>query len=70
MNKLDFTDDRIDDILSGRSPLTEDERAYLLEDTPRFEECHYKADELAGMSDADLMGAAYSVWADYVRCMY
>lgn len=65
-----FTDERIDDIRSGRTPLTTEERTFLLEDTPSFEECAYTRAELAAMSDADLMSAAYGVWADYVRCMY
>lgn len=65
-----FTDDLIGDIRSGRTPLTTDERAFLLSDTPRFEECNYTEAELAAMSDADLMSAAYSAWADYARSMY
>lgn len=65
-----FTDGRIDDICSGRTSLTAEERAFLLADTPGFEECTYTEAELAAMSDADLMSAAYSVWADYARCMY
>lgn len=64
-----FIDERIDDIRSGRTPLTDEERAFLLADTPRFEECGYTGAELAAMSDADLMSAAYSAWADYARCM-
>lgn len=65
-----FTDERIDNIRSGSTLLTADERAFLLADTPRFEECSYTEAELAAMSDAGLMSAAYSVWADYARCMY
>lgn len=65
-----FTDERIDDIRSGHSPLTAEERAFLLEDTPGFEECGYTGAELAAMTDAALMSAAYGVWADYARCMY
>lgn len=65
-----FSDERIDDIHIGRASLTADERAFLLADTPRFEECNYAEAELAAMSDADLMSAAYSAWADYARCMY
>lgn len=70
MDKLHFDDDRIDDIRSGRSPLTAEERAYLIEDTPRFEGCGETSEGLAKLSDPDLMSAAYSVWADYVSCMY
>jgi hypothetical protein len=65
-----FTDERIDDIRSGRSPLTAEERAFLIEDTPRLEECTYTEEELTSMSDADLMSAAYSAWADYARSMF
>ena len=65
-----FTDERIDDIRSGRAPLTEAERSFLLEDTPRFEECGYAETELMAMSDDALMSAAYGVWADYARGMF
>ncbi len=65
-----FTDERIDDVRSGRTPLTTEERSFLIEDTPRYEECDHTGDELAAMTDAALMGVAYGVWADYVRCMY
>lgn len=70
MDKCHFTDERIDDVRSGRTPMTAEERAFLLEDTPRFEECDQTAEELAALSDADLMSTAYRVWADYVCCMY
>lgn len=66
MERIIFEDDRIWAVQAG-APLTTDERAFLLDDTPRFEECTYSADELAEMSDADLMSAAYAVWADYCR---
>lgn len=70
MDKPEFSDERIDDVRSGRSPLSAEERAYLIEDTPRFEECSETSDDLAKLSDPDLMSAAYTVWADYVSCMY
>lgn len=66
MNITHFTDDRIAEVRSGRSPLTPEERAFLLEDTPRFEECDEKPEVLAAMSDRELMGFAYGCWADYV----
>lgn len=66
---MEFTDQRIDDIRNGASMLPE-ERTFLLEDTPRYEECGYSTDELGAMSDQDLMATAVGVWADYVRCMY
>lgn len=70
MNAEHFTDERIDEICSGHSPLTDEERAFLIEDTPKLEECSHTQDELAAMSDADLMRTAYRAWEDYVRCMY
>ena len=70
MKASDFTDERIDDIRSGRTSLTEAERFFLIEDTPRFEECGYTEAELKAMSDGALMSAAYGVWADYARCMF
>lgn len=66
MERIVFGDERIWAVQAG-AELTPEERAFLLEDTPRFEECAYSADELAAMSDADLMSAAYSAWADYCR---
>lgn len=67
MNAAHFTDEKIDAIRGGKLRLTPEERAFLLADTPRFEECDYTAEELAGMDDAALMRACYCVWADYVR---
>lgn len=66
MQILHFTDERINEIHKG-SPMTSEERSFLLTDTPRFEECTHKADELASMTDSGLMHAAYGVWADYAR---
>lgn len=43
-----FTDQRIAEIRGG-ARLTAEERTFLLEDTPRFEECVYKVDELENM---------------------
>jgi len=62
---LSFDDVRIDAIQDGSVPMTAAERAFLVEDTPRFEECSHSAAELAAMSDADLMGRAYATWAEY-----
>lgn len=64
--RIVFQDDRIWAVQAGAA-LTPDERAFLLEDTPKFEECSYSRDELAAMTDANLMSAAYSAWADYCR---
>lgn len=66
MERMVFEDERIWAVQAG-APLTAEERAFLLEDTPRFEECTYSKEELAAMSDAGLMSAAYGVWADYCR---
>jgi hypothetical protein len=66
MTYTDFTEERQDEIrTSGK--MTAEERAWLLEDTPRFEECDWTRVELEAMPDAELMRAAYSTWADYVR---
>jgi hypothetical protein len=70
MNITHFTDDRIDDITSGRAPMTDEERGFLIIDTSSFEECEHSKSDLAAMSDADLMHAAYSTWADYVGGQY
>ncbi len=64
--RIVFQDDRIWAVQAGAA-LTPDERAFLLEDTPKFEECSYSRGELAAMTDANLMSAAYSAWADYCR---
>lgn len=65
-NRIIFGDERIWAVKAG-APLTPEERAFLLDDTPRFEECFHTKEELEAMSDADLMSAAYSAWADYCR---
>jgi len=38
MERMTFDDWRIDEILTG-APLTTEERMFLIEDTPTFEEC-------------------------------
>jgi len=68
MKYTDFTDQMIADIVAGRRALTEDERAFLLSDTPHFEECSKDtAAELPTMSDADLIRTAFNVWAEYAQ---
>ena len=69
MNLEHFNDERIQAVLSG-SPLTAQEREFLIEDTPHFEECLRTKDELIAMSDSNLMQTAYAVWADYARNMF
>ncbi|WP_270666790.1 MULTISPECIES: hypothetical protein [unclassified Aeromonas] len=64
-----FSDGRIDEICSGASPMTAEERAYLLETVPHFEECDLTEAELAKMNDVSLMNTSYRVWADYCACM-
>lgn len=70
MKIRDFTDDRISEVRSGHSPLTAEEREFLIRDTPTFEECSESEEDLSEMSDADLMSAAYGVWADYVSSQF
>ena len=65
-----FTDERIDNIRSGGALMTAEERAFLIEDTPRLEECGHTGAALALMSDAALMDVAYSAWVDYARDMF
>ena len=66
MERLSYTDERIDAVRMG-APLTAEERSDLLEHTPGFEECAHTRAELAAMPDADLMTAAMWVWAEYCR---
>lgn len=66
MERIIFEDDRIWAVQAG-APLTTDERAFLLDDTPRFEECTSTREELEAMTDAELMNTAYAAWADYCR---
>jgi hypothetical protein len=66
MERIVFEDERIWAVQSG-AELTPEERVFLLDDTPRFEECTHSVEELSAMNDADLMSAAYSAWADYCR---
>lgn len=65
--RLRATDFDVQAVLDGK-PLTERERAFLIADTPRFEEgMHLTQESLAKLSDAELMREAYNVWADYAR---
>lgn len=69
MNHADFTDERIAEVLEG-SPLTSEEREFLVTDTPTFEECQPEREaDLRLLDDAALMRRCHSVWADYVRCL-
>ena len=68
MARITFEDWRIDEVRGG-APLTTEERMFLVEDTPRFEECSNTEAELRAMSDAELMSTAYNVWCEYVSCM-
>jgi hypothetical protein len=70
MNPTHFTDERIAEVQQG-APFTAEERAFLLEDLPRFEECsREEAAQLPMLSDSDLMQVAYRVWADYVSTQF
>jgi hypothetical protein len=63
--QLKATDFDVEAVLAGK-PLTVEERAYLIESTPRFEEgMHLTSEGLSKLSDAELMREAYHVWADY-----
>lgn len=66
MPNMTFTDERIDEVRQG-APLTAEERAHLVENTPTFEECTQTQAELAAMSDAELMTTGMWVWHDYCR---
>ena len=68
MNAADFSDARIDAVRSGEA-LTPDERSFLISDTARMEECTHTEQELAAMTDTELMEVAYSAWVDYTRSM-
>jgi hypothetical protein len=61
-----FTDELIADVIDGRRALSEAERNFLITDTLSFEECDEDlASALPGMSDKDLIRAAYNVWVEY-----
>jgi hypothetical protein len=62
-----FTDATIDELREGKRPMSKQERAYLLETVPNFEECTHTREELAEMDDANLMTTAMWVWVDYCR---
>lgn len=68
MKRITFSDERIDEVRSGAT-LTPEERAFLIDDTPRFEECDKSEADLSAMNDCELMNTAYRVWAEYVSCM-
>jgi hypothetical protein len=65
INITHFDEVRIDQITSGAVPMTVRERAFLVSDTARFEECCHSVDQLGAMTDKDLMNVAYGVWAEY-----
>lgn len=67
MNTAHFTDERIEEVTSGRIPLTQEERDFLVSDTPRYEECSRAKSDLEQMSDKDLMNTAFWVWSDFCR---
>lgn len=66
MKYTDFTDERIEEILGG-APMTVAERAFLVGDTPRFEESSMRPEDVARLSDAELMRYARGVWCDYAQ---
>jgi hypothetical protein len=64
MSAAHFTERRLAEIYGG-SALTADERAFLLADTPNFEESHASRATLASMSDIDLLREARRAWLDW-----
>ena len=66
--RLTYTDFDHEAVIQGYKTLTPEERAFLIEDTPNFEEgMHLTSEGLAQLSDAELMREAYNVWADYAQ---
>jgi hypothetical protein len=64
--RFKYTDFDVPAIEAGTRKLTDEEREFLIQDTPRFEEgMHLTTDELRVMSDPELIRTAYTVWADY-----
>lgn len=63
---MTYTDFDWESIVAGSLALTPEQRAFLIRDTPNFEEgMHLTSEGLAQLSDAELMREAYNVWADY-----
>jgi hypothetical protein len=67
VNGAHFTDNRIQEIESGTVLMTDEERAFLINDVYSFEECRYSLGELRAMDAKKLMNAAYFTWLDYSR---
>ena len=70
MNSSYFTNEHIESIRSGRTPLTTEEREFLLEDTPLQQECYYTSEQLGELSDQELITAANAAWPNYPKRMY
>ena len=62
--KVTFEDWRIEEVQLG-SPLTHEEREYLVTNTPLFEECDQTEEELRALADPELMSTCYRVWSEY-----
>lgn len=60
-----FTEELTNDVLDGVRLLSKEEREFLIKDTPSFEECLEKPEELEKLGDCELMRACYRTWADY-----
>lgn len=67
MRITDFTDDIIQAIYCGDRVLTADERSFLIQDTPHFEECPWMRDALERMDDKELMRTACATWAEHAK---
>ena len=65
LSVLSFDSKRMEAITTGVVPMTASERAFLIVDTARFEECQESTQQLAEMNDSDLMSTAYATWAEY-----
>lgn len=65
-----WSDAHIDDLRAGRLAMTQEERDHLCTTVPRFEESGYAESYYRGLSDVNLMNAAYGVWCDYTSGMY
>ncbi len=69
MKLTHFTIVRIASVMDGSTPLTDEEREFLVEDTATFDECIFTSEELASLADRPLMNIARDVWAKYATGM-
>lgn len=67
IKRMTFTDERIADVREGRAHLTDEEREFLVQDTPCFEECDRTEAEMRVLPDSDIMEVAFWVWHEYAQ---